>query len=110
MWSGHTRPCHSGTRCRFLLKQINLIFTNYSPPVFTSLRMESLQLGARAPEIVSMHTFSATPRSIVLHANLRLDGDDLHGVIAGGVKGGFAKAGVPSVPSLIFSCLSKTIL
>lgn len=82
--------------CRFIVERINLILSNYKPPIFLSLKMDSLKLGARAPEIVNMHTFSVTAGSIVLHAQVRLVGDDLYGSLTGSVSTGKVKAGATS--------------
>lgn len=75
------------------MRRVNLILSNFKPSIFLRLKMESLKLGARAPEIVNMHTFSVNSRSIVLHAQLRLVGDDLKAVLVGSVPTGKVKAG-----------------
>eukprot|EP00892_Ulva_mutabilis_P003576 jgi/Ulvmu1/1590/UM111_0018.1 len=78
----------------FIVNRLNIILRNYDSPIFHRLMFESLKLGARAPEIVTMRTFSVTPRSIVLHAQIRLVGDDLYGSLLGTVSTGQFRAGM----------------
>jgi hypothetical protein len=69
--------------CSRLIKIVDPILRNFSPPGVMMLRAHRLKLGNRAPEIVSMRVVNVSDASVVLHAHVRFVGDDLTAVVLG---------------------------
>ena len=63
------------------MRAVDNVLLNVKPPIFSRLKMHSLKFGTRAPEIVSMRTFSVAHARIVIHARLRFVGTDLQATV-----------------------------
>jgi hypothetical protein len=78
---------------RNIMNAVDNVLRNVKPPLFWSLKMYNLKFGSRAPEFVSMQTYSVTPQRIVLHARMRFVGTDLQATILGRMPAGRVYAG-----------------
>lgn len=78
------------------MKAVDNVLRNVKPPIFSELKMHTLKFGSRAPEFVSMTTFSVSPKRIVIHARVRFVGTDLQATVLGTMPAGKVYAGVNS--------------
>lgn len=78
------------------MNAVDNVLLNVKPPLFSELKMHSLKFGSRAPQFVSMTTFSMSERSIVIHARMRFVGTDLQATVLGTMPAGKVYAGVNS--------------
>jgi hypothetical protein len=80
--------------CRNIIRAVDNVLRNVKPAIFSDLKMHMLKFGTRAPEFVSISTFSVSPKRIVLHARVRFVGTDLQATVLGTMPAGKVYAGV----------------
>lgn len=79
--------------CRNIMRAVDNVLRNVKPPIFSELKMHSLKFGTRAPEFVTMRTFSVSAKRIVIHARMRFVGTDLQATVLGVMPAGKVYAG-----------------
>lgn len=80
------------------MRAVDNVLMNVKPPIFSELKLHTLKFGNRAPEFVSMTTFSVSPKRFVIHARMRFVGTDLQATVLGIMPAGKVYAGTSSNP------------